>query len=133
MKSFLDIAEKGAVLSYVRSRSIIWPEADGGCWEWTCSKTSDGYGRFTADNRSYYSHREAFKASGRRIPEGWTIDHLCQNKACCNPDHLSPVTRGENSRRARNAYWVAFMKNHFAARNVLQKIGGTVLEVEVCA
>ncbi|WP_443041336.1 HNH endonuclease [Streptomyces sp. B21-108] len=67
------------------------------------------------------------------MPEGWTIDHLCQNKACCNPDHLSPVTRSENSRRARNAYWIAFMKDHFAARNVLQKIGGTVLEAEVCA
>ncbi|WP_314221287.1 HNH endonuclease signature motif containing protein [Streptomyces zaehneri] len=133
MKSFLDMAEKAAVLSYLRSRSIIWPESEGGCWEWTCSKTPDGYGRFTADNRSYYSHREAFKASGRRIPEGWTIDHLCQNKACCNPDHLSPVTRSENSRRARNAYWIAFMKDHFAARNVLQKIGGTVLEAEVCA
>ncbi|WP_200306797.1 HNH endonuclease signature motif containing protein [Streptomyces adelaidensis] len=133
MKSFLDMAEKAAVLSYLRSRSIIWPESEGGCWEWTCSKTPDGYGRFTADNRSYYSHREAFKASGRRIPEGWTIDHLCQNKACCNPDHLSPVTRSENSCRARNDYWIAFMKDHFAARNVLQKIGGTVLEAEVCA
>jgi hypothetical protein len=33
------------------------------------------------------------------IPEGLTIDHLCTNKACVNPEHLEPVTRGENVRR----------------------------------
>ncbi|MEW2130417.1 HNH endonuclease signature motif containing protein [Streptomyces sp. NPDC005435] len=128
MKTLLDVADKAAVLSYLRTRSVIWPAPEGGCWEWTCSKTPDGYGRFMSGGLSYYTHREAFKASGRRIPEGWTIDHLCQNKACCNPDHLAPVTRSENSRRARNTFWVAFMREHFAARNVLEKIGGSVFE-----
>ncbi|TQJ56006.1 HNH endonuclease signature motif containing protein [Streptomyces sp. SLBN-115] len=133
MKTFLDITDKAAVLAYVRNRSIVWPAAEGGCWEWVCSTTPDGYGRFTADKRSYYSHREAFKASGRRIPEGWTLDHLCQNRACCNPIHLEPVTRGENTRRARNAYWVAFMKEHFAARRILQNVGGSVIQSGVNA
>lgn len=27
------------------------------------------------------------------------IDHLCRNRSCVNPEHLEPVTRGENIRR----------------------------------
>jgi hypothetical protein len=34
------------------------------------------------------------------IPEGLDLDHLCRVRACCNPDHLEPVTRSENLRRA---------------------------------
>ncbi len=37
------------------------------------------------------------------IPDGLDIDHLCLNTVCCNPTHLEPVTRDENSRRAQ--YW----------------------------
>lgn len=27
------------------------------------------------------------------------LDHLCRNRACVNPDHLEPISRGENVRR----------------------------------
>ena len=33
------------------------------------------------------------------IPDGCELDHLCRNRACCNPDHLEPVTHLENVRR----------------------------------
>jgi hypothetical protein len=29
-----------------------------------------------------------------------TIDHLCLNKTCLNPEHMEIVTRAENTRRA---------------------------------
>ena len=35
----------------------------------------------------------------KALAEGLVIDHLCQNKSCCNPAHLEPVTSGENTRR----------------------------------
>ncbi|WP_406429838.1 HNH endonuclease [Streptomyces sp. NBC_01589] len=122
------MADKAAVIAYLRSRSIIWPASEGGCWEWVAYRTPDGYGRFTAHGKQHYVHQEAVKASGRRIPEGQSVDHLCQNKACCNPGHLAVVSREENSRRARNVYWVAFMKENRAALNVLRKLGGSVLD-----
>ncbi|MGW3729990.1 HNH endonuclease signature motif containing protein [Streptomyces sp. NPDC000851] len=128
MKPFLDMADRSAVMAYIRARCAIMPPSEGGCWDWVAAKNSKGYPRFNAQGKQYLAHREAFKASGRRIPDGWTVDHLCQNTACCNPEHLSTVSREENTRRARNAFWVSWMKENVAALNVVQKLGGSVIE-----
>jgi hypothetical protein len=34
------------------------------------------------------------------VPEDLVIDHKCRTPSCVNPDHLEPVTQGENLRRA---------------------------------
>lgn len=36
----------------------------------------------------------------KTVPVGLELDHLCLNVWCCNPDHLEPVTKQENMRRA---------------------------------
>ncbi|MFG3018309.1 HNH endonuclease signature motif containing protein [Streptomyces sp. NPDC048254] len=129
MKPILDITDKAAVLAYLRSRSLIWPEAEGGCFEWMQYRTPDGYGRFTASGKQRYVHREGFIASGGYIPNGWTIDHVvCGNEACWNADHLEVVTNEENVRRARNKRWARFLKEHQSALNVVRKLGGSVIE-----
>lgn len=80
-----------------------------GCWVWTKNKDSDGYGRFPLnDGTTTSAHRAAYETWVGEIPAGLTIDHLCRNRACFNPDHLEPVTVKENILRgnglgARNA------------------------------
>ena len=78
-------------------------EADG-CWTWTAGKT-DGYGRVRYLGRKWLSHRLAFLlAEGYTPPRPLVLDHLCRNRACCNPDHLELQTPSENT-VAQNHYY----------------------------
>lgn len=70
-----------------------------GCWIWTGSRNSNGYGKLKVDSGSVYAHRYSYERFIGAIPAGHTIDHLCRVRACCNPAHLEPVTQGENNRR----------------------------------
>lgn len=67
-----------------------------GCWDWTGTKTDDGYGRVHTDAGMRVAHRVIYELLVGEIPEGHDLDHLCRNRACCNPQHLEPVTRREN-------------------------------------
>jgi len=81
-----------------------------GCWEWTGSRAGGRpgrrYGYFYLNGRRQYAHRVAYEMFVGPIPEGLTIDHLCRNRGCVNPDHLEPVTNRENSLRARRTHCV---------------------------
>jgi hypothetical protein len=84
---------------------VAVPQGGDGCWMWTASRCREGYGRFNADDAdlpSTLAHRIAYTWLVGPIPEGLTLDHLCRNTSCVNPDHLEPVTAAENSRRAGN-------------------------------
>lgn len=74
-------------------------ETVGGCWLWTAAKCDNGYGRFRAGSVLVRTHRYAYELMVGDIPEGLDLDHLCRNRACVNPYHLDPVTRGVNVRR----------------------------------
>lgn len=65
--------------------------------------TPIGYGYFRADLKPTMAHRYSYELLVGPIPDGLTIDHLCRNRACVNPDHMEPVTQRENLRRARAA------------------------------
>lgn len=68
------------------------------CWIWT-SVTINGYGAFGIDNGATAAHRWLWKTLVGPIADGLQLDHLCRNPPCVNPDHLEPVTGGENVRR----------------------------------
>lgn len=69
-----------------------------GCWLWPGSKVR-GYGRIRHYTKVTLTHRVTFEFFVGPIPDGLQIDHLCRVPACCNPDHLEPVTQLENYRR----------------------------------
>lgn len=82
----------------------FWPKVASGhfleCWPWQGS-VKNGYGRFFFAYRERYAHREAYELfEGATVPDGMVVMHICNNKACCNPDHLRLGTTSENTRDA---------------------------------
>lgn len=76
---------------------------DQGCWQWHGATVPQGYGKLGMNGTVEYSHRVAYEWFVGPIGDGLEIDHLCQNRACCNPDHLEAVTHAVNMTRRREA------------------------------
>jgi hypothetical protein len=72
-----------------------------GCWLWTATKNSYGYGHCTIDKRSHKAHRVAFQRYVGPLRKGEFTLHLCDTPACCNPLHLVRGTHEENMRYMR--------------------------------
>ena len=78
----------------------VVPEPNTGCFIWVGPETNTGRGTVGYGGRSWLVYRLTYSVLVGPIPAGLTIDHLCRNGACCNPDHLEAVTASENRRRA---------------------------------
>lgn len=68
------------------------------CWTTSNKISPNGYSRVMGK----IGHRVFYESFKGKIKEGYTIDHLCREKSCVNPDHLEAVTQRENSFRAPN-------------------------------
>jgi hypothetical protein len=86
-----------------RKAPVDYVEEDRGymtpCWIWQLG-FAGRYGVASVQGRQDYAHRVYYERYRGPIPTGLQIDHLCEVKACVNPDHLEPVTGAENVRRS---------------------------------
>lgn len=81
-------------------RNVIFEK--NGCWIWTASKVTDGYGRFSLQRlgiKTRFAHRISFHILSQPIPAHLELDHLCKHRDCVNPAHLELVTHQENVKR----------------------------------
>jgi hypothetical protein len=73
-----------------------------GCWLWSASKRSKGYGAFVwADGSGHVvqgrAHRFAWELANGPIPVGACVLHRCDTPACVRVEHLFLGTRAENN------------------------------------
>lgn len=79
----------------------FWARVDrsGGtdaCWPWTGRFYPNHYGIVGWRRRAWRAHRLAWELMRSPIPPGLVVDHLCRNRACCNPRHMRVVTIATN-------------------------------------
>lgn len=90
-------------LLYTHAHMIV--VVPNGCWIWIGADNGEsGYGKVSRPGSAIdsYTHRVEYELSGRKIPPGLELDHLCQTPQCCNPEHLEPVTRRVNCLRGNS-------------------------------
>lgn len=66
------------------------------CWLWTGRLDGGGYGRFSIDGIWNKAHRVSYQLFKGGIPDGLVVRHLCNVRACVNPDHLETGTQKDN-------------------------------------
>jgi hypothetical protein len=113
------------MISFEKRIRRFWAKVSpngNGCWEWLAAKNAEGYGQYCGKR----AHRFAFELAFGPIPEGYEIDHLCQNSSCVNPYHLDVVSHLDHIHRthARRIPWESCKFGHpFTGDNLILKHG----------
>lgn len=114
-----------------RFQRNIKKDEESGCWLWIGSGSgkfydresgNGGYGQLRIHGKSWMAHRWAYEQKhGISLTTEDTLDHLCRNTRCVNPDHLERVTRSENIKRKH--LYAALQSENFRYRKFIADLG----------
>ena len=94
---------KSPVLSFEdRLWTNIAIRSKGECWNWKAGVGGHGYGLIQNGKIKEAAHRAVWRIANGPIPKigfghhGGVIRHTCNNRLCCNPDHLVLGRQSDN-------------------------------------
>lgn len=89
----------GTGLLFMTPQERFWKKVHktDGCWLWTASRFTNGYGQFTVSSpKKSPAHRYSWVLENGPIPEGLYVLHRCDNPICVKPAHLFLGTQQDN-------------------------------------
>jgi len=115
--------------------SKVDPAPSSCCWEWTAGKFTEGYGSFRLNTKMLKAHRVAYQLTKGDIPDGLMVRHTCDNRLCCNPDHLILGTHADNMKdmteRNRQAKGKYNGNSKLTAKQVMEIYNSPLLQNEI--
>lgn len=93
LESRCAIVDTGFQLNNVSSPCHLWRGPTSG------TGRGGNYGRMSLNGQTVATHIVAYTHYYGYVPSKKQIDHLCNQRLCCNPAHLELVTHLTNQRR----------------------------------
>lgn len=66
------------------------------CWLWPGHVDQNGYGKLHVGGTPKQAHRLSYEHFRGPIPQGMVVMHICDVRACVNPDHLQLGSHQDN-------------------------------------
>lgn len=92
-----------------------------GCWIWQAGTDTKGYGKFGKSRLGktimLAAHRVSYYLMHGSLTPAMTLDHLCRNRLCVNPEHLEEVSQEENLHRS------PLVRKHWDSPKITTSIG----------
>jgi len=108
-------SRRADIIEKIIARCVMVPNKALGtpCWVWQGPTSGSsykgheapkkgrghGYGRMALDGQTVAVHIVMWTCFNGYLPGKRQLDHLCDDRRCCNPSHLENVTHKQNQKR----------------------------------